>query len=142
MQTTMGRWTNRPPVLCPAGHSNPDETRLFSHAILRQRLARWKDDIDLRDESGQPVRATAHQISTHARDQTHQAGRRPACHPALLGHASPQMTARYASLHDTVRKAFDEYCEQRVNLRGERIVYDPTVVTADAEWTKHNLVRL
>lgn len=61
----------------------------------------------------------------------------------LLGHASPQMTARYASLHDTtVRRAFDEYCQQRVNLDGERIAYDPAGVTADAEWTKHNMARV
>ncbi|MBA2438285.1 MAG: hypothetical protein H0V52_08045, partial [Acidimicrobiia bacterium] len=46
-------------------------------------------------------------------------------HPCIK-HTSPQMTARYAILHDTtVRQAFDEYCQQRVNLQGERIVYDP-----------------
>ncbi|MBK5222748.1 MAG: hypothetical protein JJE52_07715 [Acidimicrobiia bacterium] len=53
------------------------------------------------------------------------------------------MTARYATLHDTtVRQAFDEYCQQRVDLHGERIVYDPVGVTADAEWTKHNMARV
>ncbi len=61
----------------------------------------------------------------------------------LLGHASPQMTARYATLHDTtVRQAFDEYCRQRVNLAGDRIAYDPAAPTADAEWTKHNMARV
>lgn len=53
------------------------------------------------------------------------------------------MNARYATLHDsTVRRAFDEFCQQRVDVRGERIVYDPGGVTADAEWTKHNLARV
>jgi len=53
------------------------------------------------------------------------------------------MTARYASLHDTtVRQAFDEYCQHRVNLAGEPINYDPAAVTADAEFTKHNLARV
>ena len=38
----------------------------------------------------------------------------------LLGHASPRMTARYAQIHDqTVRDAFDRYCQQRVNTAGE-----------------------
>jgi integrase len=48
--------------LFPAPHSNPDGTRPFSYATQRARLARRQDDIDGRDEAGQPVRATAHQF--------------------------------------------------------------------------------
>jgi Phage integrase family len=44
----------------------------------------------------------------------------------LLGHKSAEMTARYAHLHDTtLREAFDRYCEQRVNIAGELLDYDP-----------------
>ena len=50
------------------------------------------------------------------------------------------MTARYAHLHDTtLRAAFDLYCEQRVNIVGELLDYDPDSPAADAEWVKHNL---
>ena len=53
------------------------------------------------------------------------------------------MTVRYAALCDTtVRAAFDDYCQQRVNLAGERIAYDPGALTAKAEWTKHNMARV
>jgi hypothetical protein len=61
----------------------------------------------------------------------------------VLGHASPQMTARYATLHDTtIRQAFDAYWSDRVNILGDRIAFDPAALTADAEWTKHNLARV
>jgi hypothetical protein len=53
------------------------------------------------------------------------------------------MTARYATLHDaTIRQAFDTYWSQRVNLLGERVGFDPQALTAEAEWTKHNLARV
>jgi integrase len=137
------RWPDGPPVLFPAPHSNPDGTRPFSYATLRQRLARWQDDIDVRDEAGQRVRATAHQFRHTLGTRLINQGVPQHIIQRLLGHASPQMTARYATLHDnTVRQAFDEYCQQRVNLAGERIVYDPAAATADAEWTKHNMARV
>lgn len=137
------RWPAGPPVLFPAPHSNPDGTRPFSYATLRQRLARWQDDIDVRDETGQHVRVTAHQFRHTLGTRLINQGVAQHVIQRLLGHASPQMTARYATLHDTtVRRAFDEYCRQRVNLAGERIIYDPAGITADAEWTKHNLTRV
>ena len=44
------------------------------------------------------------------------------------------MTARYAALHDTtVRAAFDDYCQKRVNLTGEHIAHDPDGLTAEAD---------
>lgn len=137
------RWPDGPPVLFPAPHSNPDGTRPFSYATLRQRLARWQDDIDVRDEAGQPVRATAHRFRHTLGSRLINQGVPQHVIQRLLGHASPQMTARYATLHDTtVRQAFDEYCRQRVNLAGDRIAYDPAAPTADAEWTKHNMARV
>lgn len=137
------RWTDGPAVLFPAPHSNPDGARPFNYATLRQRLARWQDDIDLRDEAGQRVRVTAHQFRHTLGTRLINQGVPQHIIQRLLGHASPQMTARYACLHDTtVRRAFDEYCQNRVNLAGKRIAYDSEGLTADAEWTKHNMARV
>lgn len=137
------RWPDGPAVLFPAPHSNPDGTRPFSYATLRQRLTRWQDDIDVRDEAGQPVRATAHQFRHTLGSRLINQGVPQHVIQRLLGHASPQMTARYATLHDsTVRAAFDDYCQRRINIAGERIPYDPAALTADAEWAKHNLARV
>jgi hypothetical protein len=61
----------------------------------------------------------------------------------LLGHASPEMTAHYAHIHDsTVRDAFDHYQQQRVNIVGGLVAFDPDAPTATAEWVKHNLSRV
>jgi integrase len=137
------RWPEGPPVLFPAPVSNPDGTRPFNYATLRERLTRWQDTIDVRDEAGQRVCVTAHQFRHTLGTRLINQGVPQHVIQRLLGHASPQMTARYATLHDTtVRQAFDDYCQQRVKLTGERIVYDPDAATADAEWTKHNMARV
>ena len=61
----------------------------------------------------------------------------------MLGHASPQMTARYATIHDTtVRAAFDDYQRRRVDIHGARLDFDPNAPAAEAEWVKHNLARV
>jgi hypothetical protein len=60
----------------------------------------------------------------------------------LLTHASPEMTAVYAHMHDaTIRAEFERYCQTRVDVEGRRLGFDPTAVTADAEWVKHRLAR-
>ena len=139
----LNRWPDAVPVPFPAPHSNPDATRPFSYATLRGRLARWQHNIDPRDDTGQSVRVTAHQFRHTFGTRLINTGVPQHVIQRLLGHASPQMTARYAALHDTtVRAAFDDYCQQRVNLAGERIAYDPGALTAEAEWTKHNMARV
>ncbi len=136
-------WPAGPAVLFPAAHSNPDGVRPFSYATLRQRLARWQDDIDVRDEAGVVVRVSAHRFRHTLGTRLINQGVPQHVIQRLLGHATPQMTARYATLHDaTVRQAFEDYCQRRVNLAGEVIAYDPGAATADAEWTKHNMARV
>ena len=139
----LDRWPDAVPVLFPAPHSNPDGTRPFSYATLRGRLARWQHNIDPRDDTGQSVRVTAHQFRHTFGTRLINTGVPQHVIGRLLGHASPQMTARYAALCDTtVRAAFDDYCQQRVNLAGERIAHDHGARTAQAEWTKHNMARV
>ncbi len=137
------RWPVASPVLFPAPRSNPDAIRPFSDATLRRRLARWQHSIDLRDDTGRPVRVTAHQFHHTFGTRLINMGVPQHVIQRLLGHASPQMTARYAELHDTtVRAAFDDCCQQRVDLAGERIAYDPGALTAQVEWTTHNMARV
>jgi len=137
------RWPDGPAVLFPAAHSNPDGDRAFNYATLRQRFVRWQRTIGLHDETGRPVAVTAHQFRHTLGTRMINKGVPQHVIQRLLGHASPQMTARYATLHDTtVRAAFDEYCKNRVALDGQTIVYDATGITAEAEFTKHNMTRV
>jgi integrase len=137
------RWPNGPAFLFPAPQSNPDGLRPFAYGTLRMRLARWQADIDLRDENGRPFRFSAHRFRHTLGTRLINQGVPQHVVQRILGHASPQMTARYAILHDTtVRRAFDAYWNDRVSILGERIAFDPSARTADAEWTKHNLARV
>jgi integrase len=135
-------WPDGPAMLFPAVHSNPDGDRAFNYATLRQRFVCWQQAIGLHDETGQPVSVTPHQFRHTLGTRMINKGVPQHVIQRLLGHASPQMTARYATLHDTtVRAAFDEYCTNRIALDGTRIAYDATSITADAEFTKHNMTR-
>lgn len=136
------RWPGGVPVLFPSPHANPDGLRSFAYATFSTRLARWLHQINLHDETGQAVSVTAHQFRHTLGTRLINAGVPQHVVQKLLGHASPQMTARYATLHDsTVRAAFDEFQRHRVNIDGHRLDFDPEAFTADAEWIKHNLAR-
>jgi integrase len=138
-----GRWPGGCDQLFPSPHANPDGTRAFQYGTLRARLQAWQRVIDLRDESGQAVTVTAHRFRHTLGTRLINNGVPQHVVQKLLGHASPQMTARYATLHDTtVRAAFDDYQRRRVDITGERLDFDPDAPTADAEWVKHNLARV
>ena len=137
------RWPNGPRVLFPAPNANPDGDQPFNYATLRGRLVAWQEKIDLRDETGRPIRVSAHRFRHTLGTRLINQGVPQHVVQRLLGHVSPQMTARYATLHDsTIREAFDAYWSQRINVLGEQIGFDPHASTADAEWTKHNLARI
>ena len=137
------RWPLGPAVLFPSPYANPDGARPFSYATLRDRLQRWQDTIDLRDESGQRYRITPHRFRHTLGTRMINSGVPQHVVQRMLGHASPQMTARYASIHDTtVRAAFDDFQRRRVDIAGRHLDFDPNGPAADAEWVKHNLSRV
>lgn len=137
------RWAEPPPVLFPSPHTNPDGVRPFSYATLRSRFAAWQDRIGLHDETGQPIRVTLHQFRHTLGTRMINQGVPQHVVQKMLGHASPQMTARYATIHDaTVRAAFDDYQRRRVDITGRRLDFDPDTPAAEAEWIKHNLARV
>ncbi|MBW3579080.1 MAG: site-specific integrase [Actinobacteria bacterium] len=137
------RWSEPPPQLFPSPHCNPDGLRAFSDATFRQRLKRWERDIDLRDEADLPVHVTPHRFRHTLGTRMINQGVPQHVVQKLLGHATPQMTARYAHIHDTtVRAAFDDYQRRRVDIHGQRLDFDPDAPAAEAEWIKHNVARV
>jgi len=136
-------WPDGSPWLFPGTMDNADGTKPYAHSSLSRQLGVWQKAIDVRDETGQPVRVHAHQFRHTVGTRLINAGVPQHVIQKLLGHASPRMTARYAQIHDsTVRDAFELYCHQRVDTTGEPVPYDPGAATADAEWAKHNLSRV
>lgn len=137
------QWPDGCARLFPAPVANPDGARAFNYATLRDRLARWQQDIGLHDETGTPVHVTAHQFRHTLGTRLINGGVPQHVVQKMLGHASPQMTARYATIHDTtVRAAFDDYQQRRVDVHGHHLPFDPDAPSAEAEWIKHNLARV
>ncbi|MHB1548003.1 MAG: tyrosine-type recombinase/integrase [Acidimicrobiales bacterium] len=136
-------WPAGTRFLFPRERANPDGIVPFSYATLHRRLRAWQADIDVRDDAGHPFRATAHQFRHTLGTRMINLGVPEHVIQRLLGHASAEMTARYARLHDTtLRAAFDDYCQARVNIAGEVLGFEPDAPTADAEWVKHRLGRV
>ena len=138
------RWPDTPPArLFPSPHCNPDGDRPVSSGTFRIRLTRWQDDIGLHDEAGVPIRVTPHQFRHTLGTRMINQGVPQHVVQRMLGHATSQMTARYAIIHDTtVRAAFDDYQRHRVDIHGQQLDFDPNAPAAEAEWVKHNLARV
>ncbi len=60
----------------------------------------------------------------------------------MLDHASPEMTARYATIKDqTLRREWERF-QQRINIQSELIPLDPAgSPMSDAAWALENLAR-
>lgn len=131
------------PWLFPATNANPDGNRPFTYNALRQRMLRWQGAIDLRDSAGRPTRPSVHRFRHTLGTRLINRGVPQHVVQRLLGHASPQMTATYARLHDsTVREAFEAWCATRVDIDGQHLPFRPDALSADAEWVKHHLGRI
>lgn len=142
-QAEVARCWPASPWLFPAPAANPDGARPFTYNALRQRMSRWQAAINVRDGAGRPVRVSAHRFRHTLGTRLINQGVPQHVVQRLLGHASPQMTATYARLHDsTVREAFEAWCRTRVNIDGEHLPFQPHAPTSDAEWVKHHLSRI
>ena len=109
---------------------------------LRLAFTVWQQRIGLHDEAGRAVHVTIHQLRHSLGTRLINSGVPQHVIQRLLTHASPEMTAVYAHMHDaTIRAEFERYCQTRVDVEGRRLGFDPNAVTADAEWVKHRLGR-
>jgi integrase len=136
-------WPEGTRFLFPRLWGNPDGALPFSYGTLESRLRHWQADIDVKDEHGRPYRATAHQFRHTFGTRMINLGVPEHIIQRLMGHVSADMTGRYAKLHDTtLRAAFQEYCQKRVNIAGELLGFEADGPTADAEWVKQRFGRV
>jgi integrase len=136
-------WPDDSPWLFPDPQRTPDGILPFNYHTLGRRLKSWQARIGLHDETGSPVRVSAHQFRHTLGTRLINSGVPQHIVQRILGHASPGMTDLYAQLYDTtIRKAFDRYQQHRIDIAGQFLDYDPESPAADAEWLKHNLARV
>ncbi|MGH8296282.1 MAG: tyrosine-type recombinase/integrase [Steroidobacteraceae bacterium] len=132
-------WSSGSPWLFPCRR---DPSLPLDDNTFRLAFNRWQRVIGLRDEAGRRVHVVPHQLRHTLGTRLINQGVPEHVIQRLLGHASPQMTAVYARLHDsTLREQMEHYWKTRVDVEGRVLGFDPGAVTADAEWLKHNLGR-
>ncbi|MEA2500697.1 MAG: hypothetical protein QOD01_808, partial [Actinomycetota bacterium] len=133
-------WPHGSPWLFPA-RSDPAQPQAYRPFLAT--FTRWQKLIGLHDEAGRPVHVVPHQLRHSLGTRLINKGVPQHVIQRLLGHASPQMTATYARLHDTtLREEMERYWRSRVDVEGHLLGFDPEAPTADAEWLKHSLARV
>lgn len=136
---TKDNWTIQ--ELRPLNYFEPLEKKILAFT-LRCYLARFVDEMDVKDESGKPFSLSKlHRFRhTHGTELIN-AGVPQHIVQKRLGHASPAMTAVYAHIHDkTMKEEMEKFWDGRIlNNQGEVIVSaNPELDTAQMQWIKKN----
>lgn len=112
----------------------------WSNATVSARLTAWQEQIGLRDEVGRAFRFTAHQLRHTYGTRLINADVPQEVVRRLLDHESPEMTARYARLHDTtIRRHWEN--ARKIDIHGQAVALDAGGALSDAAWMKENLGR-
>jgi integrase/recombinase XerD len=106
-------------------------------------LKKLVEECDIKDNSGKRWNFQSHQFRHTVGTRMINAGVPQYIVQKYLGHESPEMTMRYAHIHDeTLRKEIEKYHESRVvNFQGETAELDETILSSnnDLEWFKKNV---
>lgn len=124
------------PLLFPAARTSKSATITVPHINRTlNKLAREKNIVD---KNGSIWRFSSHQFRHTIGTQMINSGVPQVMVQHYLGHASPEMTARYAHIHnETMKAAFVEYQEKLVNTQGKVESSDAQI---NARWLKKNIM--
>ena len=127
--------------LFPRRLANRRGQRPMDYEFVWSTLRRWCEELDLRDEHGEPVRPSAHTFRhTYGTTMINRDVDLFAVQ-SLLDHDSPEMTLRYARMSkETLRRKWEQG-QQRINIRGEVVPLDLDGELSDAAWAKEQIAR-
>jgi integrase/recombinase XerD len=129
-------WGDEMPYLFPDSKGRPLKQQMFARAI--NRLAH---DKGIRDTSGRLFRFQSHQFRHTVGTRMINRGYPHHIVQRYLGHESPEMTSRYARLHDeTLKREFAKFASTQVDITGK--TGDNVVAqfdSVDLQWFKKNL---
>ncbi|MBD0282968.1 MAG: site-specific integrase [Thermoleophilaceae bacterium] len=113
-----------------------------SHTMTRQIVKRYVRKAEIRDGEGRLATwVHPHLFRHHLGTSMVNDGVPLPVIQKVLDHASPEMTARYAQLHDeTLRREIARWHE-RVNIRGERVALPAEGPLGQAAWMKERIAR-
>lgn len=128
----------------PAGQRGPSLGGQFhvSVGLIRQIIKRYVRSAEIRDSSGELASwVHPHLFRHHLGTSMVNDGVPLPVIQKVLDHASMQMTAHYAHLHDdTLRREMLRW-QERVNIRGERIALTVDGPLEQAAWMKERISR-
>ena len=113
----------------------PHVTARYAH-ILLNKLA---EEYSIKDVNGELWHFYPHQFRHTVGTRMINAGVSQVIVQRYLGHESPEMTARYAHIHnETLKAAFNSYQSKLIDIRGEK--YDVRNSQDDAKWLQHKVM--
>lgn len=124
------------PLLFPATRSSKSSTITAPH--INRVLNKLALEKNIVDRNGIVWRFSSHQFRHTIGTQMINSGVPQVMVQHYLGHESPEMTARYAHIHnETMKTAFIEYQEKLVNTQGKIESSDAQI---NARWLKKNIM--
>ena len=122
--------------LFPSRTSSKSPTVSAPH--INRALNRLANDKKIKDNNGVIWRFSSHQFRHTIGTKMINAGVPQVMVQHYLGHESPEMTARYAHIHDaTMKKAFVDYQEKLIDIQGKE---KPSDAQMNAKWLKQNIM--
>lgn len=103
---------------------------------INRALNKLAKDKNIIDANGEIWRFCTHQFRHTIGTQMINTGVSQVMVQKYLGHESPEMTARYAHIHDsTMKKAFVDYQEKMIDVQGKQLSEEHI----NAKWLKKNI---
>ena len=128
------------PWLFPRPVRNADGSRHYSTQLFQIRLTEWMRRCDMRDSGGNPITVTSHQFRHTMATRMLNKGVPQHIVQQMLGHVGVDTVATYARLSDTtMRREFERYQRERIDIHGHVLPPTSGSPTADAEWIKHRI---
>ncbi|MEC4817987.1 MAG: tyrosine-type recombinase/integrase [Scytonema sp. PMC 1069.18] len=116
---------------------------VMGYDSFRNFLKRLVSDFEICERSGKPWKFQTHQFRHTVGTRMINSGVPLHIIQRYLGHETPEMTMRYAYIHDeTLRKEVEKYHESRVvNFQAETVELEKTILSSDEdlEWFKNNV---
>jgi integrase/recombinase XerD len=109
-----------------------------SASYINRTLKKLAKDNEIKDSNGIIFRFSSHQFRHTLGTQMINNGVPQVIVQQYLGHESPEMTSRYAQIHDaTMKKAFINFQEKMVDINGKVYTNHEQI---NAKWLKQNIM--
>lgn len=124
------------PLLFPS--RKPSKSPTISAPHINRALNKLARENNIIDGNGIIYKFSSHQFRHTVGTQMINSGVPQVMVQHYLGHESPEMTARYAHIHnETMKKVFNEYQDKLIDIQGKAINNDEQI---NARWIKKNIM--